>query len=278
MRVDLHSHTTASDGSLSPAELCLRAVAQGVDLLAITDHDTVNGYCEAADWLRGQDLPLQLLAAVEYSCVWKNISVHVVGLGIDAEHAATQAAGVYFRDARRERAAMIGAKLTKLGMPGSLEGALALAGASQIGRPFFARFLVAQGYVRSEDEAFDRYLGAGKPGDIRLLWPELAEVIAWIRAAGGVAVLAHPNKYRLTATRLRRLVADFKAYGGEAIEVVVGRQPADTTAFMAQLCRQNELAGSVGSDFHKPGQVWCELGRIDDFPVACEPVWKRWIN
>jgi predicted metal-dependent phosphoesterase TrpH len=278
LRVDLHSHTTASDGSLTPAELCLRAAEQGVQLLAITDHDTVKGYREADSWLRRQGIPLQLLAAVEYSCVWKNLGVHVVGLGIDTEHAATVAANVYFYNARRERAALIAAKLTKLGMPGSLEGALALAGESQIGRPYFARFMVAQGYVRSEDEAFDRFLGAGKPGDIRLLWPELAEVVAWIRAAGGVAVLAHPAKYRLTATRLRRLVADFHACGGEAIEVVVGRQPAATTAFMAQLCRQNELAGSVGSDFHRPGNAWCELGKIDDLPVGCEPVWKRWMN
>jgi 3',5'-nucleoside bisphosphate phosphatase len=278
LRVDLHSHSTASDGSLSPIELCLRAAAQGVELLAITDHDTVAGYREAAAWLPGQECALQLLAAVEYSCVWKNLSVHVVGLGIDSEHAATLAAGEYFHDARRQRAVLIGEKLAKLGMPGCLDGALALAGASQIGRPFFARFMVEQGYVRSEDEAFDRYLGAGKPGDIRLLWPGLAEVIAWIRSAGGVAVLAHPMKYRLTATRLRALVADFRACGGEAIEVVVGHQLPDTTAFMAQLCRQNALAGSVGSDFHKPGQAWCELGRIDNFPVGCEPIWTRWIN
>lgn len=278
MRVDLHSHTNASDGSLSPADLCRRAVAQGVQLLAITDHDTVKGYRAAAAWLRQQELPLQLLAAVEYSCVWKSMGVHVVGLGIDAEHPATLAAGLYFDNARRERAVLIDAKLAKLGIVGSLDGALALAGESQIGRPYFARFMVEQGYVCSEDEAFDRYLGAGKAGDVRLLWPELAEVVAWIQAAGGVAVLAHPAKYRLTATRLRRLVADFQACGGAAMEVVVGCQPADTTAFMAQLCSQNALAGSVGSDFHKPGLSWCELGKIDDFPISCEPVWKRWIN
>jgi hypothetical protein len=278
LRVDLHSHTNASDGSLSPAELCQRAVAYGVELLAITDHDTVKGYRAAAAWLRQQDLPLQLLAAAEYSCTWKNIGVHVVGLGIDAEHPATLAAGLYFDNARRERAALIDAKLAKLGIVGSLDGALALAGDSQIGRPYFARFMVEQGYVRSEEEAFDRYLGAGKVGDVRLLWPELAEVVAWIEAAGGVAVLAHPTKYRLTATRLRKLVADFQACGGAAMEVVVGCQPLDITAFMAQLCTQNALAGSVGSDFHKPGLGWCELGKIGDLPKSCEPVWKRWIN
>lgn len=278
MRVDLHCHTTASDGGLKPAELCQRAVAQGVELLAITDHDTVRGYREAAAWLPASDLPLRLLPAAEYSCVWRNLSVHVVGLGIDVDHAATVAAGAYFDAARRERAGLIAAKLAKLGIDGSLEGALRLAGDSQIGRPYFARYLVEQGHVRSEDEAFERYLGAGKAGDVRALWPELADVVAWITAAGGVAVLAHPAKYRLTATRLRCLAADFAACGGGALEVVVGHQTLDTTAFMAQLCRDNQLAASVGSDFHKPGNSWCELGKIDDLPKSCEPIWMRWMS
>ena len=278
MRVDLHCHTTASDGGLEPSALCQRAVAQGVDLLAITDHDTVRGYRDAAAWLATQDLALQLVPAAEYSCVWRNTSVHVVGLGIDVEHPATLAASAYFDTARRERAVLIGARLAKLGVEGALEGALALAGDSQIGRPYFARYLVEQGVVRSEDEAFERYLGAGKAGDVRVLWPELATVVEWINAAGGVAVLAHPAKYRLTATRLRALVADFAASGGAALEVVVGRQVLDTTRFMAQLCRQHDLAASVGSDFHKPGLGWSELGKIDDLPVGCEPVWTRWMN
>lgn len=278
MRVDLHCHTTASDGGLDPAALCQRAVAQGVELLAITDHDTVRGYREAVAWLATQDLPLRLLPAAEYSCVWRNLSVHVVGLNIDVEHPASLAAGAYFDTARRERATLIGAKLARLGIEGALEGALALAGSSQIGRPYFARYLVAQGVVRSEDEAFERYLGAGKAGDVRVLWPELSTVVEWITAAGGVAVLAHPAKYRLTATRLRSLVADFAACGGAALEVVVGRQVLDTTAFMAQLCRQHGLAASVGSDFHKPGHSWSELGKIDDLPAGCEPVWMRWVN
>lgn len=278
MRVDLHCHTTASDGGLGPVDLCRRAVAQGVELLAITDHDTVRGYREAAAWLATAELPLRLIPAAEYSCVWRNYGIHVVGLGIDVDHPATIEAGRFFDDARRERAVLIAAKLAKLGIQGSLEGATALAGDSQIGRPYFARYLVEQGHVRSEDEAFERYLGAGKAGDVRVLWPELAEVVQWITAAGGVAVLAHPAKYRVTATRLRSLAADFAACGGAALEVVVGRQPLDTTAFMAQLCRDNGLAASVGSDFHRPGNSWCELGKIDDLPKSCEPVWARWIN
>lgn len=275
MRIDLHCHSNASDGSLEPALLCERALACGVDLLAITDHDTVAGFAAASAWLQQQGAPLRLLPAVEFSCVWQKLSVHVVGLDIDIDSPAARDAVAYFLDARRRRAELIGARLAKLGMPGACEGALAVAGASQIGRPHFARFLLQRGYVRSEDEAFERYLGAGKAGDVQVLWPTLEEVVAWILAAGGVPVLAHPLKYRQTAARLRRLVAAFKAAGGAALEVVVGRQGADDTRFMAQLCRQHELQASVGSDFHRPG-LWAELGDIGPLPAECEPVWSRW--
>src|SRR5262249_4468071 len=159
----------------------------------------------------------------EYSSVWNGVGVHVVGLGIDSEHPTTAAACKYYSEARRERAHLIGDRLAKLGMPGATIGALELAGSAQVGRPHFARFLVNQRHVPTEEEAFNRYLGAGKPGDIKVLWPGLDKVIDWVCTAGGVAVLAHPLKYRLTATRLRKLVAEFKEHGGGAMEVVVGR-------------------------------------------------------
>ena len=281
MHVDLHSHTDASDGALSPADLCGLAVSRGVELLAITDHDTVAGYRAARDCLRAgagdsADMPLRLVPAVEYSSIWSSLGVHVVGLGIDVEHTATLAACSYYGEARRRRAGMIGERLAKLGMPGAAEGALALAGSAQVGRPHFARYLVRQGHVRSEEEAFDRYLGAGRPGDIKLLWPELGAVVDSIRAAGGIAVLAHPLKYRLTATRLRRLVADFAACGGGAMEVVVGRQTQQDTLFLARLAEQHGLQASVGSDFHGPGTAWSQLGDIAELPGNCEPVWLRW--
>lgn len=278
MRVDLHCHSTASDGALSPLALCQRAAQHGVELLAITDHDSVAGIRAARAALREQPLPaLRLLTGVEYSTVWNHLGVHVVGLGVDEDHPATLEACHFFDEARRTRADMIGARLAKLRMPGATEGALALAGEAQIGRPHFARYLLAQGYVRSEDEAFDRFLGTGKPGDVKSLWPPLAEVVGWIRAAGGVAVLAHPIKYRQTGARLRRLVADFAACGGGAVEVVVGRQLADESRFVAQLCLQHGLAASVGSDFHGPSP-WCELGVINALPAGCVPVWERWMN
>jgi len=246
-------------------------------MLAITDHDTVAGYRAARDHLRSREPAgaLTLLAGVEYSCVWQNLGVHVVGLGIDIDCEASRAAQAALRAARLQRAELIGARLARLGMPDTCAGALALAGDGQVGRPHFARLLVQRGHVRSEEEAFDRYLGTGRPGDIKALWPQLEEVVARITAAGGVPVLAHPIKYRQTATRLRKLILAFQEAGGAALEVVVGRQSADESRFLAQLCRQYGLQASVGSDFHRPGP-WCELGDIAALPADCEPVWRRW--
>jgi predicted metal-dependent phosphoesterase TrpH len=274
-RVDLHCHTRASDGSLTPVQLCERAVELRVDLLAITDHDTAAGYREARAYLEAHPLPLRLLPAAEFSCVWRNLNVHIVALGLDIDSAPAREAFTFLADARLQRARLIGERLEKLRMPGTCAGALALAGDSQVGRPHFARFMVERGYVASVDAAFDRYLGAGKPGDVKAVWPTLERVVGWINAAGGVAVLAHPLKYNLTGTRLRLLVAEFKAAGGGALEVVTGRQQADW-AFLAQLSRQHELEASQGSDFHGPGLGWGELGAIAPMPAGCSPVWARW--
>lgn len=252
-RVDLHCHTRASDGSLTPAQLCQRAVELRIDMLAITDHDTAAGYCAARDYLAVQPLPLQLVPAAEFSCLWRNINVHIVGLGIDVDHAASQQAFAFLGTARLQRARMIGDKLEKLRMPGTCAGALALAGDSQVGRPHFARYMLEQGFINSIDAAFDKYLGAGKVGDIKAVWPSLEQVVGWINAAGGVAVIAHPLKYKLTATRLRLLVAEFKAAGGGAMEVVTGRQQANWS-FLARLCSLNGLEASQGSDFHRTGR------------------------
>lgn len=275
-RVDLHCHTLASDGNLTPEQLCQRAVELRIDLLAITDHDTAAGYRQARDYLRIQPLPFQLVPAAEFSSVWRNINVHVIGLGIDVDHPAALEAFAFLRAARLQRAEMIGHNLDKLRMPGTCAGALALAGDSQIGRPHFARFMVEKGYVNSVDAAFNRYLGSGKTGDVKAVWPELEQVITWIRAAGGVAVLAHPLKYKLTATKLRLLIAEFKAAGGEAMEVVTGRQQNDWS-FLAELSRLNGLEASQGSDFHGIGLGWGDLGGIAPMPAGCTPVWRRWL-
>lgn len=274
MRVDLHTHTNASDGALTPQALCERALAHDVELLAITDHDTCAGWREAEALARRP----RLIAAAEFSCQWRNAAIHVVGLGFDPDHETSVAAFAQLQQSRVERAGIIGERLARLGFPDTCEDATALAGASQVGRPHFAQILVQRGVVASPTEAFDRYLGAGKPGDVKALWPDLAEVTAWIGRAGGVAVLAHPLKYKLTATRLKLLVAEFKAAGGGALEVITGRPQPGVIAPLVRLCQTFALEASVGSDFHQPGQFWAEVGEVAPLPTGCQPVWERWLN
>lgn len=275
MRVDFHTHTTASDGTLHPLELLERARQGGIELLAITDHDTVAGSIEAANHPAKGRGP-RLVSGVELSCRWSGTTVHVVGLGIDGAHPAMLQALRRLDRARQERGVIIGERLAALGFPGALEGALAAAGDSQLGRPHFAAWLVAQGHVADENEAFDRYLGQGKRGDVKALWPELAEVTRWIGAAGGVAVLAHPLKYRFTRMKLRRLAIDFRAAGGGAIEIVSGRQTPDQVGQLDRLARELELEVSVGSDFHRDSTYGPQLGVELPLLAGLRGVWERW--
>ncbi len=272
LRVDLHSHSTASDGSLAPQELLERAAGQGVSLFSITDHDTVGAY-EQLSVPQG----MQLLPGVELSCVWSGVTVHVVGLDVALDSSPLGAALMQQDDARRQRAQVIGERLAKRGFDGAYKGALALAGNRAVGRPDFAQFLVSAGHVQSVNEAFDRYLGAGKIGDVKAMWPALATVVQWIREAGGVAVLAHPLHYKLTATKLRALIADFAAADGEAMEVSNGRPSNDELSYARRLCQQFGLEASVGSDFHRP-TPWNELGCDVKLAGECPPVWRRWLK
>lgn len=274
MIVDFHSHSTASDGELSPFELLQRAAAQGVELMAITDHDCIDGYLAVK-----QQSPrsLTLIAGVELSCVWGKALVHIVGLNIDTDNAQLLQALAGQQQARCKRAQLIGEKLEKYGFSGGYQYAAGLAGDSQIGRPHFARFLLDKGYVSSTKQAYKRYLGAGKPGDIKLTWPNMSTAVRWIRDSGGVAVLAHPLHYNMTATKLRALVADFKRAGGQAIEVISGKQTADRTRYLSDLAQQFELLASIGSDFHRPGMPWNELGQMGSLPNNCRPVWSLWL-
>jgi predicted metal-dependent phosphoesterase TrpH len=265
---DLHCHTTASDGKLSPLDLCARALANGVTHLAITDHDTLSGWQSLAAAPEG----LALISGIEYSCVWSGMTIHIVGLGFDAEHASMQAGVSQQADAREKRALIIDERLAKLGFKGGLVAAQTYANGNQIGRPHFAKFLVDNGHVNSMNQAFDKYLGAGKPGDVKALWPELEQVVRWITEAGGIAVIAHPARYKMTNMKLRRLIQAFKEAGGGAMEVVSGSQSRDVTAYMAQLCEEYDLLASQGSDFHGPGSPWQELGRFDVMPKRCRPV------
>ncbi|AMQ90697.1 PHP domain-containing protein [Marinobacter sp. LQ44] len=271
--IDLHCHSTASDGALTPEDLVARAAEQGVSHLALTDHDTIAGLAKAR--ARGQDLGLSLISGVELSCVWRSHTIHVVGLDFDEADPAFLEALAQQNENRWQRARLIADKLARLKVDGLLEKATALAGGDVPGRPHFAQVLVNAEVVPKTAHAFKRYLGAGKPGDVKACWPELSEVVQWITGAGGIAVLAHPRKYRLTATRLRELTADFRRAGGRAIEVSVSGQSSGDLGFVAELARREQLLASQGSDFHFPGAPWCELGRIMKMPEGLEPVWHH---
>nr|WP_036149122.1 PHP domain-containing protein [Marinobacter sp. C1S70] len=271
--IDLHCHSTASDGALSPEALVARAVEQGVSHLALTDHDTIAGLEVARSAASGSGL--SLINGVELSCVWRSHTIHVVGLDFDERDPAFLSALERQNENRWQRARMIADRLSRLNVDQLLERATKVAGGEVPGRPHFAEVLVEDGVVPKVAHAFKRYLGTGKPGDVKACWPELSEVVQWIVSAGGIAVLAHPRKYRLTATRLRALTADFGRAGGQGIEVSVSGQSSGDLGFVAELARREKLWASQGSDFHFPGAPWCELGRIMKMPEGLEPVWHH---
>lgn len=271
MIFDLHSHTTLSDGNLKPHELISRAVEKGVDALAITDHDTIDAY---------REIPLthdqlKLVPGIELSTQWGSNGIHVLGLNIDLESDAINTAARMQSDARLQRARQIAERLEKKGIKGTFEGASKLSAGSYIGRPHFARHLINIGKSDSMSTAFKKYMGDGKAGDVKQHWAELPQIIQWIRDANGIAVLAHPLKYKLTRTRLKRLLDCFIEAGGQGMEVVSGKQLPDQMKDMAELCEQKNLLASCGSDFHMPGKHWAELGAIAPLPRNVIPVWDR---
>lgn len=273
LRYDLHCHSTASDGTLSPTELVRHAAAQGVDVLALTDHDVTTGI-EEAQAAAAQE-GVTLVPGVEISVTWGHALLHIVGLGVDPYNPVLQKGLTGLREFRLWRAVEIGHRLAKKGIEGAYEGAQALAEGPSIGRTHFARYLLAQGIVRNMQEAFDRYLKRGKSGYVPGKWAALEEAVGWIRAAGGQAVIAHPARYNLSATRFRDLLTAFKAMGGEGMEVVSGSFPNGATPALANYARHFELLASQGSDYHGPGQS-NELGRTPAMPDGCVPVWERW--
>lgn len=276
MLIDFHTHTLASDGALDPCELVARAVDSKIDFLAITDHDTVAGYEAAAAYHTQHPGGMQLIPGIELSCQWSGTTIHILGLGIDCEHPDMRGALACMETARRERGVMIASRLASRGFHGALQGALQQAGASQLGRPHFAAWMVQQGHVKDHNQAFDQFLGQGKTGDVKAFWPELAEVTRWIVASGGAAVIAHPLKYRFTAMKLRRFVAAFVAAGGSGIEVHSGYQTQDQIAQLKRLAREFDLEVSAGSDFHRDAPYSAPLG-VESAPFeGLRGVWERW--
>ncbi len=271
-RYDLHSHSLASDGTLTPAALVQAAHAAGIGVLALTDHDTTDGIREAAD--AAQALGLRLVQGAELSVTWQAQTVHVLGLGLDTENAALQAGLAQLRDSRDLRAEEIGRRLARAGIGGAWTGARALAQGRIVSRTHFAHFLVAQGHAASVRDVFRRFLVNNKPGYVSGQWASLEDALAWIRAAGGIAVIAHPARYGMTASKLRRLIGEFRELGGIGMEVVSGSHTRDNIDTMAALCRNERLLASCGSDYHGPENCWIRLGELPDLPEGCKPVWQ----
>ncbi|MDO9106030.1 MAG: PHP domain-containing protein [Methylovulum sp.] len=268
---DLHCHSTASDGALSPTEVVLRAHRHGVTALALTDHDTTAGLAEAQACAATNGV--KLIPGIELSTLWQNQCFHIVGIGIDPEYPPLAEATVNLQNTRLERAEKIAEKLAKKRIPGAMDAVKKVAGEGMITRSHFAHFLVSQHHVDTEQEAFDRYLAKGKPAYVATPWADMTLAVSWITESGGIAVLAHPLRYKLSANSMKRLLTAFKTAGGQGIEVITGRINNDEISRAATLAVRFELAGSTGSDFHCPDQ-WVELGRLAPLPVHVKPVWE----
>jgi predicted metal-dependent phosphoesterase TrpH len=273
LEFDLHLHSTASDGTLSPTALVERAAAAGVRTLALTDHDTTEGVAEAA--CAAARLGLGFVPGVEVSVTWNGGTVHVLGLGVDPADAALQAGLAGLRAFRDWRAEEIARRLSKDGVHGMLERARALSNGRLISRTHFARALVEQGMADSVRDVFKRFLVRGRPGHVPGDWASLGDAVRWIVAAGGQAVIAHPARYALSRTQFRRLVEEFIAAGGVGLEVLSGSHSADDSRAMASHAQAFGLLASAGSDYHGPEQPYLEIGRLPAMPAGCTPIWRR---
>ncbi len=274
MNADLHCHSTVSDGLLSPTEVVRRAHANGVELLALTDHDEVGGLDEAC--AAAQELGLGFVPGVEISVSFAGETVHIVGLGIDHTDPVLLAGLAQVRGGRDARAVRMGEELARVGIRGALEGARRLAGnPALVSRSHFARFLVGSGVMPDVKTVFDHYLVRGKPGFVEHEWARLEVAVGWIRAAGGIAVVAHPARYRLSRADMERLFDRFQAAGGEAVEVVSGAHTPDEAARFASEARRRGLLASRASDFHGEKESPVDLGRCNPLPPDLIPVWSR---
>jgi predicted metal-dependent phosphoesterase TrpH len=273
MNADLHCHSVLSDGTLEPETLAARAKANGVELWALTDHDEIAGQRRARDAAAGLGLPY--LTGTEISVSFAGTTVHVVGLGFDVDDPALVAGLAATRGGRGPRAREMGEALEKIGIRGAYEGALAHAGNPElVSRTHFARFLVERGVCADTQEVFRRYLVEGKPGFVPHRWAALGDAVRWITEAGGLAVIAHPARYRLTPTEDYALFVEFKAHGGRGVEVVTGSHGTADYVKYTDMALEFGLLASRGSDFHSPNESRTDLGTLPDLPGRLTPVWE----
>ncbi|HSC62096.1 MAG TPA: 3',5'-nucleoside bisphosphate phosphatase [Caldimonas sp.] len=272
MNADLHCHSTVSDGTLEPEALAARARANGVELWALTDHDELGGQRRAQEAARNAGLPY--LSGVEISVTFLDKTVHIVGLGIDSDDEALRRGLAATRGGREARAREMADELAKVGIPDTFEGALRYVGnADLISRTHFARHLVDSGVCADTQEVFRRFLVEGKPGFVPHRWATLRNAVTWIGDAGGLAVVAHPARYRFSPTEEYALFTEFKGHGGRGVEVVTGSHTAAEAERYAATAREFDLLASRGSDFHSPDESRVDLGGLPSLPASLKPVW-----
>jgi len=275
LNIDLHCHSTASDGLLKPEALVARAAANGVEILALTDHDGVSGLAEAR--AKAESEGVRFVDGVEISVTWEGTTVHIVGLQIDPEDPVLRSGLESIREGRATRAEKMGEALAAVGVPDSLAGAKTYAeNPSLISRSHFARHLVKTGRARDVKSVFQRYLVKGKPGFVPHQWASLGDAVSWIRASGGIAVVAHPGRYNFSKPELHAFLAEFKDSGGAGIEVVTGSHSPEQYFEFARIAREFGLTASRGSDYHGKGESRADLGALPQLPDDLKPIWHDW--
>jgi predicted metal-dependent phosphoesterase TrpH len=275
LNVDLHCHSTISDGVLTPTALAKRAKANGVDIWALTDHDEVGGIAEAR--AMAAEIGLRFVPGVEISVTWANTTVHIVGLNIDETNAALIQGLANTRNGRQARAQEIGNQLAIAGIPGAYEGALAFAGNPDLlSRTHFARYIIQHGACSSVNEVFKKYLTEGKPGYVPHRWATLQQAVTWIRGAGGIAVVAHPGRYKFTPLAFDEFMQEFKRVGGAGVEVVTGSHTPDQYDEYALVAKRYGMLASRGSDFHSPEESHADIGSLPPLHASLIPVWHNW--
>ena len=276
-RYDLHCHSTVSDGTLSPAAVVKRAAERGVNVLALTDHDETAGLAEAR--LAAANAGLEFVNGTELSVSWGELTLHIVGLGIDPTSPSLVEGMGRIRSGRQDRARRMGESLARAGIPDAYEGAARFAANEHLlSRTHFARFLVETGHAKDIRDVFKRYLTSGKPGYVDHVWTSLPEAVGWIHGAGGQAVLAHPGRYKINRSGMQGLLAEFKGLRGDAIEVLTSSHTSAQYAEFASYALKFGFLASCGSDYHGPGESWMDFGELPNLPPGLTPVWHDWVH
>ena len=272
MKVDLHNHSYYSDGALSPREVVRLASRAGCDLFSLTDHDTTNGLVEAK--LEADKLGLNLVNGVEISAFWRNSAIHIVGLGIDIDNDMLQTGLAFNQAIRKERAEKIALGLWRSGIKDALEKAQKISVGHMLTRTHFAQMLIQEGYCKDMKSVFRRYLTGSKPGAVKADWKNFDEAINWIQSAGGKAIIAHPFRYRMTHTKIKKMLNDFKSASGDGLEVINANSSEEEITLADQWSKDFDLLASSGSDFHGWPNQRVQIGNLADLPSTNRAIWS----